>query len=277
MILANYHTHTTRCNHAMGTEREYIETAISEGFKILGFSDHTPQPYPAGYWSGIRMDMSELYDYTDTLVKLRDEYRDEIKILIGYEVEYTRKYFEPLLRELEKYPLDYIIQGQHYIEDEIDGFYAANARIVLRPGFDIHCDIVDKPLLQQRAKAVGMQTVRIEFDRIAERLDASEQVAKILPQRRFAARKRDAVEQAFAFIQKRQQLLLVHNRLRSPVDQFRIVTERTIQIASAEKHCTRNASRIIEQRHLLQTVNFHTTSVFIRPQQEYAGSEGSRL
>ena len=49
MILANYHTHTTRCNHAMGTEREYIETAISEGFEILGFSDHTPQPYPAGY------------------------------------------------------------------------------------------------------------------------------------------------------------------------------------------------------------------------------------
>ena len=126
MILANYHTHTTRCNHAMGTEREYIETAISEGFKILGFSDHTPQPYPAGYWSGIRMDMSELYDYTDTLLKLRDEYRDEIKILIGYEVEYTRQYFEPLLRELEKYPLDYIIQGQHYIEDEIDGFYAGS-------------------------------------------------------------------------------------------------------------------------------------------------------
>jgi histidinol-phosphatase (PHP family) len=26
MILANYHTHTTRCKHAVGTEREYIET-----------------------------------------------------------------------------------------------------------------------------------------------------------------------------------------------------------------------------------------------------------
>jgi histidinol-phosphatase (PHP family) len=31
-----------------------------------------------------------------------------------------------LLRELEKYPLDYIIQGQHYVEDEIDGFYAGS-------------------------------------------------------------------------------------------------------------------------------------------------------
>ena len=124
MISANYHTHTIRCKHAVGSEREYIEAAISEGFKILGFSDHTPQPYPDGFVSGIRMDMSELEDYTDTLVKLRDEYKNDIQILIGYEVEYTRKYFEPLLQELKKYPLDYIIQGQHFVEDEVDGFYA---------------------------------------------------------------------------------------------------------------------------------------------------------
>ena len=123
MILANYHTHTVRCGHASGTEREYIEAAISEGFKILGFSDHTPQPYPEGYKSRIRMDMSELSDYTETLVRLREEYKKDIKILIGYEVEYTRRYFEPLLKELRNYPLDYIIQGQHFVEDEVDGFY----------------------------------------------------------------------------------------------------------------------------------------------------------
>lgn len=126
MISANYHTHTKRCNHAAGTEREYIEAAISEGFKILGFSDHTPQPYPKWYESGIRMDMSELYDYTDTLVKLRDEYRNDIQILIGCEVEYSRKYFESLITELRKYPLDYIIQGQHFVEDEVEGFYAGS-------------------------------------------------------------------------------------------------------------------------------------------------------
>ena len=126
MMLANYHTHTVRCGHAEGSEREYIEAAISEGFKILGFSDHTPQPYPEGFKSHIRMDMSELDNYTETLVKLRDEYKDQIQILIGYEVEYTRKYFEPLLKELRKFPLDYIIQGQHFVEDEVDGFYVGS-------------------------------------------------------------------------------------------------------------------------------------------------------
>lgn len=127
MMLANYHTHTVRCKHAESTEREYIETAIKEGLQIIGFSDHAPQPYPKGFVSRIRMDMEELEDYTDTLVRLREEYKDKIKVLIGYEVEYTEKYFEPLLKILREYPLDYMIQGQHYVRDEVDGFYAGKA------------------------------------------------------------------------------------------------------------------------------------------------------
>ncbi|SDH88200.1 histidinol-phosphatase (PHP family) [Pseudobutyrivibrio sp. 49] len=123
-MLANYHTHTTRCHHAIGTEREYIEKAIENGFKILGFSDHTPQPYPPEYKSGIRMDMIELENYTETLVKLREEYKNDIQLFIGLEVEYTDKYFEPLMKQVRQYPIDYIIQGQHFAPtNEIDGFY----------------------------------------------------------------------------------------------------------------------------------------------------------
>ena len=44
-MLTNYHTHTTRCGHAEGTEEEYILTALRCGFKVLGFSDHTPWAY----------------------------------------------------------------------------------------------------------------------------------------------------------------------------------------------------------------------------------------
>ena len=43
-MIANYHTHTWRCHHADGTEREYVENAIAAGIKILGFSDHTYVP-----------------------------------------------------------------------------------------------------------------------------------------------------------------------------------------------------------------------------------------
>ena len=120
-MLANYHTHTVRCHHAGGTEREYIEAAIAKGFTVLGFSDHVPQPYPKDFHSGIRMEMEEAQEYTDTLVKLRDE--DQIKILIGYEVEYSRRFFPELIEHLRKFPLDYIIQGQHFAPNEVEGIY----------------------------------------------------------------------------------------------------------------------------------------------------------
>ena len=87
-MLANYHTHTPRCGHATGTEREYIERAIEKGMKVLGFSDHTPQPYPEDFHSGMRMGMDEIENYTGTLSALKEEYKDDIRILIGYEQDY---------------------------------------------------------------------------------------------------------------------------------------------------------------------------------------------
>ena len=45
-MTANYHTHTWRCLHASGTERQYVERAIEGGLAVLGFSDHAPMPYP---------------------------------------------------------------------------------------------------------------------------------------------------------------------------------------------------------------------------------------
>lgn len=54
-MIANYHTHTPRCNHAQGSEQEYVDAALSAGLKILGFSDHTPYFFPGDYYSTFRM------------------------------------------------------------------------------------------------------------------------------------------------------------------------------------------------------------------------------
>jgi Histidinol phosphatase and related hydrolases of the PHP family len=40
MIQTNWHTHTSRCGHAVGTDEEYVQAAIQGGLKTLGFSDH---------------------------------------------------------------------------------------------------------------------------------------------------------------------------------------------------------------------------------------------
>ncbi|MBE6883149.1 MAG: histidinol-phosphatase HisJ family protein [Ruminococcaceae bacterium] len=122
MLGANYHTHTHRCKHAAENERNYIENAIAGGVKILGFADHTPQFFDDGYYSNFRMYPEELQNYTDTLLNLREEYKGQIDILIGLEVEYYPKFFGRLIDFLKDYPMDYLILGQHFINNEFDGY-----------------------------------------------------------------------------------------------------------------------------------------------------------
>ncbi|MGN0298281.1 MAG: histidinol-phosphatase [Lachnospiraceae bacterium] len=122
-MIANYHTHTYRCNHADGTEREYVERAIESGLKILGFSDHTPYPFPEGYISGFRMRMDQLEDYVNTILSLKEEYKKDIEIHLGFEVEYYPLYFSKLQQAMADYPVEYFILGQHFLGNEIGEHY----------------------------------------------------------------------------------------------------------------------------------------------------------
>ena len=40
----NYHTHTSRCGHAIGEDEEYVIEAINASYKGIGFSDHVMLP-----------------------------------------------------------------------------------------------------------------------------------------------------------------------------------------------------------------------------------------
>ena len=124
VLTANYHTHTPRCNHAEGSEREYIEQAIAAGLQILGFSDHTPQFFENGYDSWFRMRAEQLPDYIATVLALREEYRGRIDIRLGLEVEYYPATFSKLLSVLRETPVEYMLLGQHALNSEYDGPYS---------------------------------------------------------------------------------------------------------------------------------------------------------
>lgn len=115
----NMHTHTTRCGHAWGEDREYVEKAIEAGFDVLGFSDHTPHIFEDDYVSPIRMKMEELEEYVQSVERLKQEYKNEIEIYCGLEVEYLPKRFHQTMEVIDQYPLDYMILGQHYFDDEV--------------------------------------------------------------------------------------------------------------------------------------------------------------
>lgn len=108
MIDYNYHTHTYRCGHAFGTEREYIEKCISLGIKVLGFSDHILFEF------GDEDQKAKFNSYIETINLLKEEYKDKIEIHLGFECEYLeerRDYFEHLLKDKK---VEYLILGQHF-------------------------------------------------------------------------------------------------------------------------------------------------------------------
>lgn len=118
-MLANYHSHTTRCRHASGTEREYIEKAIKVGYKIFGFSDHTPYFFKDKHEPDCRMYLEETKDYFDTVRSLAEEYKDKIKILVGLECEYyPGEDFKKTMDFIMSFKPDYLILGQHRLHSD---------------------------------------------------------------------------------------------------------------------------------------------------------------
>lgn len=139
-MLANYHTHTYLCKHAGGNMEDYVINAIKSKLKILGFSDHAPVAFSTGYKSYFRMEISEHELYVSEVLRFKEKYKDDIKILLGYEAEYYPREFKNMIDVISKYPYDYLILGQHYTHNEYDGFY---------PGFQTADEEILKDYVRQ--------------------------------------------------------------------------------------------------------------------------------
>lgn len=118
-MYANYHTHSYRCFHATEDRDEaYVQAGISAGLKILGFSDHTPYPFPEGYYSGMRMYPNQLGEYCETILGLKKKYKDVIEIHLGLETEYYPAYFSEYLSIVRDSEVEYLLLGQHWLGNE---------------------------------------------------------------------------------------------------------------------------------------------------------------
>ena len=121
---ANYHTHTTRCGHASGTDEAYVRAALSRGFDELGFSDHVPWPYRSGFTSPtVRMHVRELDGYLASVRALKEKYAGKISVLAGFECEHFPEYMGWLSDMAHEKRLDYLILGNHYDQTDETGMY----------------------------------------------------------------------------------------------------------------------------------------------------------
>lgn len=126
-MIANYHTHTPRCNHAWGTEAEYAQCALDAGLQILGFSDHAPYFFPGDYYSHFRMRPELLESYVLAVLEVRKQFEGRLQIPLGLELEYYPNLLPQLLPLLKDYPMDYLILGQHCLGDEVGDHYSGRA------------------------------------------------------------------------------------------------------------------------------------------------------
>lgn len=129
-LSVNFHTHTYRCGHAKGEDEDYVISSINNGLKVLGFSDHIFYPnFTGDNYKNVRGDYSLLEDYRSSVLNLKEKYKNQIEIHLGFEAEYYEDYDWYYKELLENKTVEYLILGQHFIrENGITGAFLFNSQ-----------------------------------------------------------------------------------------------------------------------------------------------------
>jgi len=107
-MLIDLHNHTPLCKHAQGEPEEYIRKAIELGIDVYGFADHAPMDFDYEY----RMGFEDMQRYEKKITSLSRKY-DNIKILLGYEVDFTPSVDKRVLQR----DVDYLIGSVHFLDN----------------------------------------------------------------------------------------------------------------------------------------------------------------
>lgn len=101
MIVSTYHSHS-KYSDGKNTLEEMVKSAIANGMKEIGFSDHAPMPIDCE-WS-VREE--NIQDYANEVLTLKEKYKDQITIYLGIEQDYYS--IAPL-------DYEYILGSVHYV------------------------------------------------------------------------------------------------------------------------------------------------------------------
>jgi histidinol-phosphatase (PHP family) len=114
MFKSSFHSHS-RFDDGCGELEQYIISAISKGFRVFGFSAHSPVAFETD-WNM----KSECFDeYVQTIKHLKDKYNGIIEIYTGMETDY----YPGCIDWRTKNGIDYTIGSVHLIRNEETGIY----------------------------------------------------------------------------------------------------------------------------------------------------------
>ncbi|MDO5301501.1 MAG: histidinol-phosphatase HisJ family protein [Tissierellia bacterium] len=107
------HSHCRYSMDSMEEPRKNIEAAIEGGLKVLAFTDHVDR-YEAGHPLDYIFDVEA---YFKELRQLKEEYRRDLKILLGVEIGMRPAICEAMDEFVSQYPFDYVIGSIHALAD----------------------------------------------------------------------------------------------------------------------------------------------------------------
>ncbi|MFC2102340.1 histidinol-phosphatase [Bacteroidota bacterium] len=133
-MIGNLHTHTEFSDGTSPPE-EYLLEAEKQGFSVIGFSDHSPVPFPntfaipegglGGYVEAIQQLKSGQWavgswqSSSDPVIQSSSirHPASSIQILLGLEYDYIPGLTLPISKLREDYPFDYIIGSVHLVRN----------------------------------------------------------------------------------------------------------------------------------------------------------------
>lgn len=127
-IKTDGHTHTEYCPHGSGeSAEEMIRRAIELGYESYSITEHAPFPErfiwesDAKYHydlSSFNMKNSDTEYYLKDMHKLKEKYKNDIQIKVGFEVDYMTGYENEIKNFLDEYHsyIDDSIISVHFLE-----------------------------------------------------------------------------------------------------------------------------------------------------------------
>ena len=133
----SHHSHSGQfCpGHAQNTLEEVIQTAIAKRMQVFALTEHMPRHnedlYPEELEAGWdhQKHLDNEANYFKEAVRLREKYKSQINIPIGFECDWIRPGSLDLIKEsLRKYPFDLFVGSVHHVHtipiDFSDELYA---------------------------------------------------------------------------------------------------------------------------------------------------------
>lgn len=114
MIPYNYHTHSHYSDGSNAPE-DYIIEAIKQGFKGLGFSEHSTLPFNNTF----ALQAGNEGAYCKEIYELKVKYSDQIEIYLSLEADYIPGINQGFKELKEGLNLDYLIGSVHLVREHI--------------------------------------------------------------------------------------------------------------------------------------------------------------